>query len=148
LQLAASRGMSIEERKRETIRDFAAMVTGTAICGDRKVSVAGSLFGHRQPRIVKVDRFHLEAIPEGSLLVVRNDDKPGTLGRIGSILGDAGVNIRAMHLAPPRREDGQALGIVNVQPDVDKATLEAIRALPEVRRVAFVRLDPERENTP
>lgn len=143
LQLASSRGIAVEERKRSAIRDFAAMITGTATAGDRKVSVSGTLFGHRQPRIVKIDQFHLEAIPEGSLLIVRNEDKPGTLGRIGSILGDAGINIRGMHLAPPRKEDGHALGVVNVHPDVDAATLEAIRALPEVRRASFVRLDDD-----
>ncbi len=143
LQLAGERGLAVEERKRAAIRDFAAMITGTATIDGKKISVSGALFGHRQPRIVKIDGFHLEAIPEGSLLVVRNEDRPGTLGRIGSILGDAGVNIKAMHLAPPRAEDGHALGVVNVEPDVDAATLDAIRALPEVRRVAFVRLDGE-----
>lgn len=142
LALAEARGIALEERKSDRIRDFASMLTGTASCGEQLVSVSGTLFGLRQPRIVKVDQFHLEAIPEGALLVIRNLDTPGVIGRVGSVLGEAGVNIRALHLAPPRSGGRRALALFNVDPELADETLDAIRALPDIESATLVRMEP------
>ena len=138
--LAENRGILIEERKSERIRDFASMLSARAICGKSIAEVAGTLFGHRQLRIVRIGGFSLEAIPEGHLMIVRNHDTPGAIGRIGSLLGESRVNIRAMHLAPPRRLDGQALSVFNVAPPPSAELLKAVLALPDVVRVVAVDL--------
>jgi D-3-phosphoglycerate dehydrogenase len=144
LSLAESRGLAVVEKKSERIRDFASMLTGTATAGGSSISVSGTLFGHRQPRIVKMDDFHLEAIPEGNLLVIRNDDKPGVIGRIGTILGAAGTNIRAMHLSPPRERDGQAIVLLNLSSPPPDDALAKVRAQPEVHRLAVIELEESR----
>jgi len=166
LSLAETRGLTVDERKSERLREFASMITATAtiVRPDAEValSVSGTLFGHRQPRITKVDEFHLEAIAEGTLLVIRNEDCPGVIGRMGTILGEHGVNIQAMHLSPPREQDGHALMVLNItasgqadsaadpngNPDsIDcpsasvTAALTALRALPEIARAEVVRID-------
>ncbi len=142
LDLAKSRGIAIEERRSEQIRDFTSMLTCRARCGGRSLTVAGTLFGIRQPRLVRIDRWHLEAILEGPILVVQNDDQPGVIGRLGSVLGDAAVNISAMHLSPPRAPGERALVVLNVTPDVPAATLERIRSLAGVSRAGIVVLPP------
>ncbi len=141
--LAAARGMRVEEKKSERIRDFASMLSARAFSGATVATVGGTLFGHRQPRFVRVDGHAIEVIPEGPLLVLKNDDRPGVVGRVGSLLGDAGVNIRAMHLSPPATSGGagdSALAFLNVQSPPHAEVLAQIRRLPEVRSLDLVLL--------
>jgi hypothetical protein len=141
LDAAKARGVAVEERRCEQIRDFSSMLTCQAWGGGHAVAVSGTLFGHRQPRLVKIDGCHLEALLEGLLLVVRNVDEPGVIGRLGSVLGAAGVNIQAMHLSPPRSDGDSALIVMNLAPSVAPATLAEIRALRGVHRADLVLLD-------
>lgn len=141
LAIAEQRGIRLEERRSERVRDFASMISVAASGAGRGATVAGTLFGHRQPRVVRIDDYQLEAIAEGPILVVRNADRPGVIGNIGSLLGAASVNIRAMHLAAPELRGGPALAVLNTEPEVPAATLDSIRRLPEVLRANVVRLD-------
>lgn len=133
-------GFTFHERRSEHMRDFPSLLSVTADALGDRIRVAGTLFGHRQPRIVKILEHPLEALAEGSLLIVRNEDRPGVVGRLGTLLGEAGVNIRAMHLSPPRSEGGDALAVLNVEPALSTAALESIRALPLVRAADVVDL--------
>jgi D-3-phosphoglycerate dehydrogenase len=101
--------------------------------GGREAAVQGTLFGERDPRVVGFEGFRLEFRPEGKLLVLRNLDVPGVVGRIGTLLGEAGVNIGDIHLA---RQDGgareQALAVLRLDQEPGPETLRALMALPEV----------------
>ncbi len=75
--------------------------------------IEGAVFHGDQPRIVRIDDFMLEAIPEGPTLLIHNHDRPGVVGKVGTMLGEAGINIARMQLALVR-ERNEAAMLVNV----------------------------------
>ena len=103
----------------------------------------GTVFEPNSPRLVSVSGIRVEAPLGGAILIIRNDDQPGVIGEVGTILGRLGVNIANFALG--RNETG-AVGVVNVDEEASKAgaleaAVEAIRRVPAVRDVWRVRLD-------
>ena len=98
-------------------------------------SLAGTLFGYgeqaREGRITEINGFHIEAIPHGHMLVMRNRDVPGVIGRVGTILGERGVNISRFHLGR-RERGGEAMAVIEVDAPIDKDTLGDLRDLNQV----------------
>src|SRR5947209_478951 len=91
-------------------------------------TVAGALFGQQSDgRITEIDGFRIEAIPAGHMLVTRSSDVPGVIGRVGTILGDHGVNISRFHLGR-RERGGEAMAVVEADAPLDEATLEELRS--------------------
>jgi D-3-phosphoglycerate dehydrogenase/(S)-sulfolactate dehydrogenase len=137
-ELARERGLSVQELKTSDTPDFASLVTVRLRCGkDVTTTVAGTIVGKREPRLVRVDKFELEAVPEGAILVMHNDDKPGVIGNVGRTLGEAQVNIAQFALARDRKS-GEALALVNVDSAAAPEVLERLRRLPNVRNVQQV----------
>jgi D-3-phosphoglycerate dehydrogenase len=101
---------------------------------DGRVELAGTLFGEHQPRVVRFGRQPLEFRPEGKLLILRSYDVPGNVGKVGTLLGEAGVNIADIHLA---RKDGEedAWTILRLDEEPAQEILERLAALPQMRRV-------------
>jgi D-3-phosphoglycerate dehydrogenase len=96
-QLAEARGITVRETTSSAALDYVNLVTLRGNVGERGVHVAGTLFGKRaKPRIVAIDEHDVDLPPSSHMLVVRNTDTPGMIGRVGSILGEAGVNIADM----------------------------------------------------
>ncbi|HEX6312099.1 MAG TPA: phosphoglycerate dehydrogenase [Acidimicrobiia bacterium] len=96
-QLAAERGLDVRETTSSSARDYVNLVTLRGRTGDRPVHVAGTLYGKREaPRIVGIADHIIDVPPSTHMLVVRNADTPGMIGLVGTILGDAGVNISDM----------------------------------------------------
>ncbi len=134
-QLAAERGVEVDLATIDEVIEHHNLVTVRGALPDgRAVSVAGTVTvrGTRETRkLTEVDGFELELAAEGVLLFFRYADKPGVVGAIGSILGDAGVNIAAMQVAR-RSAGGEALMAITVDSSVDAelltATTEAIGA--------------------
>ena len=95
-----------------------------------------------EPRLVRLDDYWLDMVPAPTMLVTRHHDRPGTMGRIGLMLGEADVNISAMHLArsAPRAD---AVMILAVDEDVPVEVVEAIRAFEAVMDVWTIRLGGE-----
>jgi len=100
--------------------------------------VAGSLFNRREPRLVRIDEFRLEAPAEGYMLVFSNMDVPGVIGRIGTVLGRNQVNIAGMHLGR-ERQGGRAVSIVNVDSEIPGPVLDEIRRMPDIVYAKLVR---------
>ncbi|MGI9430846.1 MAG: phosphoglycerate dehydrogenase [Myxococcota bacterium] len=128
--LAQERGIRVVESKVSRTEDFASTIT-TRVKGCQDRLVAGAIFHGGQPRIVRVDDFMLEAIPYGPTILVHNHDQPGVVGHLGTILGEAGLNISRMQLGlvPERAE---AAMLVNVTPMPEDSLMETVRALPHV----------------
>jgi len=138
--LARERGLSVSSTKTSDSTDFASLVSVRLRCGNGKTThVAGTIVGKREPRVVRVDKFELEAVPEGAVLVLHNDDKPGVIGNVGRTLGEAQVNIAQFALARDRKS-GEALALVNVDGAASPEVLERLRRLPDVRQVHQVAL--------
>lgn len=122
--LAQERGIAISERKTSESPDYASLVAVTVRGARESLRVAGTLFGRQNPRIVQVNDFELEAVPDGHLLVMQNRDVPGVIGRFGTLLGAAGVNIGRIHLS---RAGGDAFALVNIDSPAPPEVLEALR---------------------
>ncbi len=136
--IARERGIRVVEAKRARAQDFASAIT-TRVRGAFERLIAGALFHGNQPRIVRVDDFMLEAIPEGPTLLLHNHDRTGVVGAVGACLGEAGINISRMQLALiPER--GEAAMIVNVESIPDAAVLERLRNLPHMITAQLVEL--------
>jgi D-3-phosphoglycerate dehydrogenase/(S)-sulfolactate dehydrogenase len=138
--LARERGLSVKEVKTSETPDFASLVTVRLRCAKSMATeVGGTIVGKREPRLVRVGRFELEAVPEGFMLVLHNNDAPGVIGNVGATLGDAKVNIAQFALARDRAL-GEALALVNVDTQASAEVLERLRKLPNVTRVHQVSL--------
>jgi D-3-phosphoglycerate dehydrogenase len=140
--LARNRGLTVNERKTNDAGTFASLVTLT-VEGDNGTTVVAGTVANGEPRLVRIDDNWLDMAPAPLMVVTRHQDKPGTMGRIGLILGEADVNISSMTLARPApRQD--ALMLLAVDDEVSDKVVEQIRSHPAVRDVWVIRADTER----
>ena len=130
--LAKERGLDVREVRREREGDYHTLVRVTVKtdAGDR--SVAGTLFGDQAPRLVELFGIKVEADLAGPMLYVVNVDAPGFIGRLGTTLGEAGVNIGTFHLGR-RSAGGEAILLLSVDEAVTGELLTKVRALPGVK---------------
>ena len=136
--LAKARGITVVERKTPDAGAFAALITLSGETDGRTTVVAGTVAGG-EPRITRLDDYRLDMAPADNMLITRHQDRPGTVGRVGIILGEADINISAMHLARTRpRED--AFMILALDDAVPESVSEAIRAHEAVRDLWTIRL--------
>ena len=96
--LAKERGIRVSETISSDVEDYSSLITVELTTDKSKRQVAGTLFGRKEPRIVRVDDYRLEAVPSGYMLVFSNQDTPGVIGKIGTILGSNQINIAGMQL--------------------------------------------------
>jgi D-3-phosphoglycerate dehydrogenase len=137
--LAKERGINVREVKTPESADYASLLQIKLRGGGRELLVAGTIVGKRDPRVVRMDAFEVEAVPEGSVIVMNNEDVPGVIGRVGLALAEAHVNIAQFALAR-NRGGGEALALVNVDTPASAETLQALRRIPHVRSVHQVHL--------
>ena len=136
--LAKARGITVVERKTPDAGSFAALITLSGETGGRTTVVAGTVAGG-EPRITRLDDYRLDMAPADNMLITRHMDRPGTVGRVGLMLGEADINISAMHLARTRpRED--AFMILALDDDVPDDVSDAIRRQEAVRDLWTIRL--------
>ena len=122
--LAKERGISIDETKNTEARDVASSFAATVVTGEVTRTVRGSVFGEMLLRIIEIDGFHIEMTPEGPVLVIFNDDQPGVIGAVGTILGKHGINIGTMGVGQQLEQQKAVLAVsLNKEPDA-KATEE------------------------
>jgi len=107
--------------------------------GDQEIEVEGAIFGSNNPRIVKINNFYLEAVPEGYILMLHNRDVPGVVGAVGTLLGKKGINIAGLELGR-EKVGGMAISLIHVDEPVPKETLEALRSLPDIVSADLVKL--------
>jgi D-3-phosphoglycerate dehydrogenase len=137
--LARQRGLRVVESKVPVSEHFASLLTAELTTDHGHWQAAGTLFHRREPRIVQVDGFDLEAHAEGWMVVLSNDDVPGVIGRIGTLFGAHGINIAGMQLGR-QQPGGRAVSILNLDGAVSDAVLAELRALPNIRSATLVRL--------
>jgi D-3-phosphoglycerate dehydrogenase len=141
--LAKARGITVVERKTPDAGAYAALLTvsADAATGDG-LAIAGTVAGG-EPRITRIGDYRLDLAPADVMLLTRHTDRPGMVGRIGALLGDADVNISAMHLGRSRpRED--ALMVLALDEGIPPAVETAIRSLDNVRELWTIRLGNDR----
>jgi D-3-phosphoglycerate dehydrogenase len=134
--IAQDHGIKVIESKSSHAGDFGSSIT-TRVKGCEDRMIVGAIFEGGQPRIVRIDDFMLEAIPQGPTLLIFNNDQPGVVGSVGTLLGAAGINISRMQLA---LQGGQAAMLVNVNPLPADSVVDSVRALPQVTSAVLVDL--------
>jgi D-3-phosphoglycerate dehydrogenase / 2-oxoglutarate reductase len=132
--LAKERGLDIREIRHDREGDYHTLVRVSVQTEEGEKSVAGTLFGNTSPRIVELFGIKIEADLAGDMLYIVNDDAPGFIGRLGSTLGEAGVNIGTFHLGR-RAAGGEAVLLLSVDSPVPEPVSWQLCNLPGVRRV-------------
>jgi D-3-phosphoglycerate dehydrogenase len=108
--------------------------------GDRAIRISGALFGEAHGRITRIGAFRVDVAPRGTLVVLRNRDVPGVIGRVGTLLGDEGVNIAEYHQAR-LQVGGEALAAISIDARLGPASLDRLSSLPEVLEVRQVEME-------
>ncbi len=124
--LARERGIRVVEAKSNVTEGFANMIRLTVTGPEGEQSVCGALFGEGDYRIVRVNDHHVEAVPEGFILVLHNDDRPGVIGFIGQVLSEANINIAMMNLSR-RKINGKAISMISVDQKIPDRVLQKLR---------------------
>ncbi len=130
--LAKDRGVEVREVRTEREGDYHTLLRVSVKTADGERSVAGTLFGDQAPRLVELFGIKVVADLAGPMLYVVNEDAPGFIGRLGTTLGEAGVNIGTFHLGR-RQAGGEAVLLLSVDEPVDGDLLATVKALPGVK---------------
>jgi len=141
-RVAEERGIAVTETKNRQSEDFQSLVSVTVGNSDDELTVSGTLFAGDDPRLVEIDGFRVEAVPHGHMLVARNRDEPGVIGFIGTVLGDADVNIAGMFNARETR-GGEALTVYNLDSDVPDEAADRLVADDRIVGVTSIELNGE-----
>lgn len=140
-QLAEERGLTVRETKSSSSQDYVNLITLRGRTRERDVHVAGTLAGRtEQPRIVGIDDHIVDVPPSRFMLIVRNDDRPGMIGRVGTTVGEAGVNIADMALG--RGLTGEhALMVLSTDSAVPADVVERLAAQSGILDAKAIELD-------
>ncbi|MBF0283361.1 MAG: phosphoglycerate dehydrogenase [Magnetococcales bacterium] len=137
--IAKERGIEMDvSTKPRAQRGFTSLITATVICDKRQRSVSGTLLYGEQPRLVEMDGIPIEAAPEGNMLFIANQDAPGLIGRVGSILGEAGINIANFHLGRDH-VGGRAIAFINTDQEASQAVMDRLAQVTNVLEVRQIR---------
>lgn len=137
--LLKERGIEIIEQSQSDMGAFSSSMTVEVSGSGATHKLAGTLFGQNMPRLVEVDDFRLEAYLDGRLLLFNHQDVPGIIGKVGSILGEQGVNIAQMAVGRAQ-PGGAALGILNVDNEPSPEALQAVLAIDGIESAKVVHL--------
>jgi len=136
-QLAEQRGIAVRETKSSDARDYVNLIV---VRGDQGTEVAATLFGKQQaPRIVGIDGHSVDLPPARYMLVVHNDDSPGMIGRVGTVLGDAKINISNMDVGQSPSGEA-ALMVIATETPVPAEVVERVTQQPGVQSARAIDL--------
>ena len=130
-EMAASRGITVSEEKVTAGEDFTNLIRLTVRAGMEENVVAGTIFGKYEPRLVQINKFRLEAIPEGHMLFIYNTDRPGVIGAIGTTIGSHDINIARMTVGQ-EKERGQNIILLTTDTPLTPECLQQVQDLPHV----------------
>ncbi|HEY1720682.1 MAG TPA: phosphoglycerate dehydrogenase [Magnetospirillaceae bacterium] len=129
--IAKDRDITVTETRNPDSSDYHTLITLTVTTEHQTRAVAGTLFGGTRPRIVSIKGISIEAELSTHMLYVTNKDKPGFIGRLGTTLGEAGVNVATFHLGR-NQAGGDAIALIQVDQGIAEGLLEKVRAIPNV----------------
>ena len=138
LLLAEERGIQVARKAGAPEPGFETSVGVKLDRRSGRVRVAGALVGNSHGRVVRIDDYHVDVMPEGWMLVMRNRDVPGVIGRVGTVLGGAGINIASYHQARRATPGEEALAAINVDQALTNGVLGELQRLPDVLDVRLV----------
>jgi len=132
--VAESHGIEVQETYSHGEGDYSNVISTNVSSGNYSLTIRGSLFSEKQPRIIYFDGFHLDLNPKGNMLFVYNKDVPGVVGKVGTFLGNHGVNIAGYQLS--RKSDSHlAFGIIRLDEPLDEDDLQKLSQIEEIINV-------------
>ena len=137
--LMADRKIGISERKGKKQRDYTNLITVRALTDTGEWTVAGTLFSRTIPRIVRLNEFTVDIWPEGVVLICLNEDKPGIIGNLGTLMAKNDINIGAMTLGRTRR-GGSAATILNLDAELTSDTVAQVKNIEHINDAKAVKL--------
>jgi D-3-phosphoglycerate dehydrogenase len=137
--IARERGIRINETRSRESADFVNSITVAVRTAAGQHEVAGAVLGNRAMRLIRIDGYRVEAVPEGYFLMLHNRDVPGVVGAVGTLLGQAGVNIAGLELGRDRA-GGTALSLVEVDGPVPAAVLERLKTIAAITSATLLKL--------
>jgi D-3-phosphoglycerate dehydrogenase len=135
LVLAEERGIRLTRRTGGPEPGFETSIGVTVETSLGVARVAGALVGNRHGRVIRIDEHHVDVAPEGWLLLIRNRDVPGVIGRVGTVLGEAGVNVASWNQARGDAAGGEALAAITVDQPVADGVRVQLERLPDILQV-------------
>ena len=136
--IAKERDIDVSEITHERPTEYQTLITVTVTTESQTRCVKGTLFAGKEPRIVDIKGISMDAKLGEHMLFLTNHDKPGFIGGLGTVLGDAGINVATFNLGRAE-EGGEALALIEVDQTVDDSVLDELRALPQVMRAQALR---------
>lgn len=137
--IAKRQGLSLVESVTQEAHDYVSLIKITGHCAAQSITLSGALLGGRQPRLVCINHFDIEVVPEGTLLVTRHDDRPGVISAISSVLGNANINISRMQVSTADNAQ-QAMAVISVSQAINANLLSQLQAIPAVQSVTQINL--------
>jgi D-3-phosphoglycerate dehydrogenase len=137
--LAGERGIEVVESTSSAKLAFSNLMAIRLKTSEGDFSVAGTLFGNDHLRLVDVDGVEVDAIPQGHLLLIKNDDTPGVIGHLGGVLGERSVNIARMTVGR-KPGSGRAVMLIEVDNEVPPDALAELTRVPGVREARAISL--------
>jgi D-3-phosphoglycerate dehydrogenase / 2-oxoglutarate reductase len=137
--IARERGIKVVETRSREATDYINTLTLSVRTPSGALEVAGALISNRALRIIRIDTFRLEAVPDGYFIMLRNRDVPGVVGQVGTLLGRAKVNIAGLALGRDR-VGGMAINLVQVDGPVPSSVLEDLKTLPAITSASLIKL--------
>ncbi len=137
--IAKDRGIEVKVSTSADTTEYTSLITIRVKAGSKDLSISGTLNSKKEPRIIQVDNFPMETVPEGDMLVLTNNDKPGVIGGIGTLLGQNGINIARMQFGR-ENQGGLAMSIVSIDSQVSDELMAKVKKLPNVLSVKQIRI--------
>jgi D-3-phosphoglycerate dehydrogenase len=135
--LARERGILVKDSRSEEAQDYLNLITIRVRSTAEETSASGTLFGKKEPRLVRFNGISLEADIRGNLVLIYNEDVPGTFGSIGTCFGNHNINI-SMWKAGQIIETGENVLLLRVDNPVNEKTMEDLMDLPNVNSVQLL----------
>jgi D-3-phosphoglycerate dehydrogenase len=139
LAMAKARGIEVVSSSSDDAGQFKNLIRVTLRNDGVSVSVAGALLQDKGPRIVEIDGSSVDIEPEGSFLLIGHMDKPGMIGKVGTVLGDNDINIASMEVAR-RQTRGPAMMILQLDDPLPPEVLDKVREIPDLKSAISIRL--------
>ncbi len=137
--LIKNRGVKITETVREATTRFTDLISATVVTADGSKSASATLFNGAESRIVSIDGFSIDLIPQGQVLVIRHTDKPGMIGKVGTLLGNKNINIGGMQVGRKKVRGDAVMGLSIddiLSPEIIKK-IEGIDGIRSVKLISF-----------
>ena len=141
--LMKERGIQLAERRETEMGDFSSSITAELSSDGKRWTAAGTLFGNRMPRLIRLDHYRLEAYLDGILFIFTHQDVPGIIGKVGTAFGAHHVNIAQMSVGREGNlPGGTAVGVLNLDAIPPQQAIDAVLSIDSIQSGQLIELPP------